>query len=95
MKTIITTIAATLFATSVTAADIYHGLDTGNSDLSSRLSATEFAGVQPAVGDSVDRYHGWDKGNADLFRGDGRQDRTSTGRPDIYMNVSGSPDLQF
>ena len=95
MKTIITAIAATLFATSVSAADIYHGLDAGNADLSSRLSATDYVGVQPAAGDSVDRYHGLDEGNSDLFKGDGNQSRPSTGRPDIYMNVSGSSDLSF
>ena len=59
------------------------------------MSAQDFAGVQPSVGDSVDRYHGWDEGNHDLFRGDGSQSRASTGRPDIYMNVSGNQDLQY
>ena len=95
MKT--TLIAATaLFAANVSAADIYHGLGDGNPDLSMRyMSTSEFVGSQPSVGDSVSRYHGWDAGNPDLFKGDGSQSRTSTGAPDIYMNVSGNPDLKF
>ena len=95
MKTIITAAAAALFAANVSAADVYHGLERGNSDLSAqRLSAEDFAGVQPSIGDSVDRYHGWADGNPDLFKSDGSRS-TSTGRPDIYMNVSGNPDLSF
>ena len=96
MKTIITAAAAALFAANVSAADIYHGLERGNSDLSTqRVSAEDFAGVQPSIGDSVSRYHGWDDGNPDLFKSDGTQERPSTGRPDIYMNVSENPDLAF
>ncbi len=88
------TAAAALFAVNVSATDVYHGLQRGNSDLDS-ASAYEYAGVQPSVGDSVSRYQGWDEGNPDLFKGDGSQSIESTGRPDIYMNVSGNPDLQF
>lgn len=96
MKTIIITAAAALFATSVSATDFYHGLDEGNSDLStSRVSAEDFVGVQPSIGDSVDRYHGLADGNSDLFKGDGSRTTNSTGNPDIYMNISGNPDLQF
>jgi len=95
MKTIITA-AAVLFAVNVSAADIYRGLGEGNSDLSTHhVSAEDFVGVQPSVGDSVSRYQGWDEGNPDLFKAEGSQSRSSTGRPDIYMNVSGNPDLQF
>lgn len=95
MKTIITA-AAVLFAANLNAADIYHGLGEGNSDLSTaRVSAEDFAGVQPSIGDSVSRYQGWAEGNPDLFKADGSQERPSTGRPDIYMNVSDNPDLQF
>ena len=95
MKTIITA-AAALFAANVSAADVYHGLERGNTDLSGqRLSAEDFTGVQPSIGDSVDRYHGLADGNSDLFKGDGSQSTKSAGRPDIYMNVSGNPDLQF
>ena len=96
MKSIITAAAATLFAANVSAVDIYHGVQEGNSDLSpQRLSAEDFAGVQPRIGDSVDRYHGWDEGNADLFKGDGTLSRESTGRPNIYSGFSGNPDLRF
>ena len=96
MKTIITAAAATLFAASVSAADVYHGLEQGNSDLSTPgVSASDFTGVQPSIGDNVDRYQGFADGNADLFKGDGSQERSSTGRPDIYLNVSKNPDLAF
>ncbi len=96
MKTIITAAAAALFAANVSAVEIYQGFADGNSDLTTqRVSAIDYAGVQPSIGDSVSRYHGWDDGNPDLFKADGNQERPSTGRPDIYMNVSGNPDLQF
>jgi len=95
MKTIITA-AAVLFAVNVSAADFYNGLEEGNSDLSPQpMSASDFAGVQPSVGDSVERYHGLDDGNSDLFKGDGNQPIESTGRPDIYKNLFGNSDLQF
>ncbi len=95
MKTIITA-AAVLFTANVSATSVYHGLDAGNTDLnSSQPSAVEVTGMQPSVGDRPDIYGRFDDGNADLFKGDGTQSPTSTGRPDIYMNVSGNPDLQF
>jgi hypothetical protein len=95
MKTIITA-AAVLFAAHVSAADIYHGLGEGNSDLSTqRVSAADFVGVQPSVGDSVDRYHGWAEGNPDLFKANRSGTTNSTGNPDIYMGLGGNPDLQF
>ena len=57
MKTIIITAAASLFAANVSAADLYQGLAVGNSDLhTQRVSAEDFVGVQPSVGDSIDRY---------------------------------------
>jgi hypothetical protein len=96
MKTIIITAAAAVFAANISAAEIYHALADGNSDLSPQhVSAEDFVGVQPSVGDSVPRYHGWDEGNADLFKAEGSQSRTSTGRPDIYSGFSGNPDLRF
>ena len=96
MKTIITTIAATLFAANVSAAEIYQGLADGNSDLSTqRVSAEDFAAVQPSVGDSVDRYHGWADGNPDLFKSDQSSPTDSGDRPEIYMNLRGNPDLRF
>ena len=96
MKTIITAIAATLFTAGVSAADVYQGIDKGNPDLSSqRVSAEDFAGVQPSVGDSIDRYHGLADGNSDLFKAD-RSGPTNSGEaPDIYMGLGGNPDLRF
>ena len=68
MKTIITAAAAALFAANVSAVEIYHGLENGNSDLSTqRVSANDFAGVQPSIGDSVSRYHGWAEGNPNIY----------------------------
>ena len=96
MKAIITAAAAALFAANVSAVEIYHGLEDGNSDLTTqRVSANDFAGVQPSIGDSVSRYHGLADGNSDLFKADGTQERPSTGRPDIYMDLGSNPDLHF
>jgi len=69
MKTIITTIAATLFAASVSAADIYHGFEIGNSDLQGGYTRSndDISAMQQGVGDGFDRYHGWADGNNDLF----------------------------
>lgn len=93
MKTIITA-AAALFAANIGAADVYHGLEVGNSDLSTGLvSAEDFVGVQPSIGDSVDRYHGWANGNPDLFKATGTTN--STDDPDIYDALGDNPDLQF
>ena len=96
MKTIITTVAATLFAANINAIEIYHDFGVGNSDLSpQRVSTEDFAGMQPSVGDSVDRYHGLADGNPDLFKAD-RSGPTDTGdNPDIYRGLSGNPDLSF
>lgn len=95
MKSIITA-AAILLAANAGAAGFYHGLDNGNSDLSTQPgSAHEFVGVQPGIGDRIDVYHGLADGNSDLLKGDGSQSIESTGRPDIYMNISGNPDLRF
>ena len=96
MKIIITAIAASLFTVSVSAVDVYQGLDQGNPDLSSqRVSAADFVGVQPGVGDSINRYHGLDDGNADLFKADNSGRSDSGDAPDIYMGIGGNPDLQF
>jgi len=96
MKTIITATAAALFAANVSAVEIYHGLESGNSDLSTQfVSADDFVGAQPSIGDSVSRYHGWAEGNPDLFKSDRSGPSGATNDPDIYMNVGGNPDLQF
>jgi len=52
-------------------------------------------GVQPGVGDSFDVYSGLADGNADLFKSDSSGPTDSGDDPDIYMGVSGNPDLQF
>ena len=94
MKTIIATIAATLFATGASAVEIYQGL--GSPDLSNqRVSAQDFAGVQPSIGDRVDLYHGLADGNADLFKTERSGPSDSGDAPDIYSSFSGNPDLQF
>ena len=81
MKTIITAAAAALFAANVSAVEIYQGFADGNSDLTTqRVSANDFAGVQPSIGDSVSRYQGWDEGNSDLFKADGTHALHSTFR---------------
>ena len=96
MKTIITAIAATLFTVSVSAADVYHGLDQGNSDLSTqRVGAADVVGAQPGVGDSFDVYGGLADGNVDLFKADRSGSTDGGNAPDIYMVISGNPDLSF
>jgi hypothetical protein len=96
MKRLLGVIASGLFAATVNGADIYYGLDDGNSDLSTqRLSAQDFAGVQPSVGDSVERYQGWAHGNPDLFKVDRSGTTNSGDDPNIYLGISGNPDLQF
>jgi hypothetical protein len=105
MKTLTTTLAATLFtltATAVSAADVYHGLGDGNPDLASSHRPSQFetrgvTAVQPGVGRETNRYHGFADGNPDLFdvRLDGVADRDSSAIPDIYRGAAGNPDLAF
>ena len=96
MKIIIPAVAAVLFTAGVHAGDVYHGLAQGNPDLIDRHQPVDvMAATQPSVGDSFDRYQGIGDGNTDLFKGDGSLDRESTGRPDIYTNGAGNPDLRF
>ena len=93
MKRLLAVIASSFFAAGISAADIYHGFGDGNSDLTNqRLSADDFTGVQPGVGDSVQRYQGWAEGNPDLFKASGTTN--STNDPNIYMGVSENPDLE-
>ncbi len=75
---------------------LHHGLDEGNPDLSTHhANASDFVGVQPGIGDSIDRYHGLDDGNSDLFKADNSVRTDSGDDPDIYTDVSRSPDLHF
>ena len=96
MKPLLAAIASSFFAAGVSATDIYYALGDGNPDLSTeRLSAEDFAGVQPSIGDSVDRYHGLADGNPDLFKADRSGPSGAGSDPDIYQGFGGSPDLQF
>ena len=54
-----------------------------------------FAGVQPGVGDSFDPYGGLADGDADLFKADRSGPTDGGDDPDIYMSISGNPNLQF
>ena len=93
---IIITVAAALFAANVSAVEIYHGLEDGNLDLTTpHVSASDFAGVQPSIGDSAPRYQGWAEGNPDLFKADRNGSNGAGTDPNIYMDFSGNPDLQF
>ena len=96
MKIIIATVAATVFAASASASDIYSGFERGNPDLSAGYASVSSGktAVQPGVGSDFGRYHGWADGNADLFR----DRRTSTpvsdsGSADVYHGFEGNPDL--
>ena len=98
MKTIITTIAATLFAASasVSASGIYNDFGQGNPDLNASHydGSSQIAASQPGVGSSFDRYRGWADGNPDLF--DDRQGSTTVGHSstvDVYRGFSGNQDL--
>ena len=94
MKRLLAVMASSFFVAGVSATDIYHGLGDGNSDLSTpRLSASDFAGVQPGVGDSVSRYQGWADGNPDLFKADrsgpnGAHPQGSTASTDPTMSAA-------
>jgi len=88
-------LTAILFTNGALAADVYHGLADGNSDLSwDRPQATERMGVQPGIGDRIDVYRGLASGNADLFHTVG-DDQGGGVRPDIYQGFAGSPDLSY
>jgi len=92
-------IAASLFATSVIADDVYHGLADGNPDLYSGHPTREQRvqdriGTQPGVGDRFDRYQGLGRGNTDLYRSF-RDGKVNEPRPDIYQAFGGSSDLSY
>ena len=96
MKTILATVAATLFAANVSAGDIYHGFAQGNPDLHFDYSgnSSEITAVQPGVGSDFDRYRGWADGNPDLFSDARHSTVVSHSSPaDVYRGFSGNPDL--
>ena len=104
MKTITTSLAATLFSVAATGAlaagDFYQGLGAGHPDLYSHPAAVEHgfgvSAVQPGVGSQIDRYQGIAGGNTDLFnvRLDGPVKHNGE-RPAIYSGAEGNPDLSF
>ena len=95
MKRLLAVMVAGLFAGGVSATDFYYNLGGANSDLSNeRLSAQDFSGVQPSVGDTVARYQGWADGNPDLFKADRSGQSDSGNDPNIYSNISGNPDIE-
>lgn len=102
MKTITTTLTATLFslaAAGVSAADVYQGLSAGHPDLSSQPAGIEdgfgVSATAPGVGSQIDRYHGIADGNADLFNVRLQGPSDSGERPNIYGGAQGNPDLSF
>lgn len=96
MKIIVTAIAATLFAASLSADDVYRGLAKGNPDLfDGHGRYDQMAGVQRGIGDSFDVYRGLADGNADLFKTRPGYFGESGDDPNIYHGISGNPDLQY
>jgi hypothetical protein len=95
MKTIITAIAAGLFAANVSALDIYHGFADGNPDLQPIYTDgdSSVSAVQPGIGDSVDLYHNFDDGNQDLFSGVNDGSTAKFDSAAVYHGFSGNPDL--
>ncbi len=97
-KTLISTIAISLFAAGASAGDIYNGWSEGNSDLySGSIDTTEsVVASQPGIGSDFDRYHGFADGNSDLF-GDREVSSDSVVRnsepADVYRGFAGNPDL--
>ncbi len=96
MKTISATVVATLFAASVSASDVYHGLEQGNSDLQGGASSSgAITASQPSIGSDFDHYQGWADGNHDLF-GDVRYSSLGgrSGPANVYRGFAGgNPDL--
>ncbi|MEA3278116.1 MAG: hypothetical protein U9Q81_23085 [Pseudomonadota bacterium] len=95
MTRLFSAIAATLFAGSVGAVDIYRGFQQGNPDLSGdRANPEAISGVQPGIGDEYDLYHGWAEDNPDLFRSQ-PHGYIETDNPEIYDAFGNNPDLQY
>ncbi len=95
MKIMLTAFVIALFATAVTAGDVYHGLANGNSDLFDQHGPADHPiPVQPSVGDGFQRYQGLADGNPDLFKS-GPVDSTRSEDPRVYMGFSGNPDISY
>jgi hypothetical protein len=96
MKIIIATAAATMFAASVSASNIYSGFGQGNPDLNTGYASVsnEMTATQPSVGSDFGRYHGWADGNADLFSDKQISSPIrESGPADVYRGFDGNPDL--
>ena len=96
MKIIYATVAASMFAASVSASGIYSGFGQNNPDLNDSYASSSggMTAVQPGVGSDIDRYHGWADGNADLFRDRHTSSHGSdSGSADVYHGFEGNPDL--
>lgn len=87
--------AASLFAITAVADDVYHGLAEGNADLFDEHRASiSPLGVQPGVGDRFDIYGGLGIGNQDLLNP--VEASTDSGpRPNIYQGFGANPDLHY
>jgi len=94
MKTIAAAAVTTLFATSVSAADIYKDLGRGNLDLAPH--GVSYAGVtamQPSIGSEIDRFHGFGDGNSDVTHStdsDGSITASSMGEDQVIFVGPGS-----
>ena len=96
MKTILTAIAATLFAGSVSAHDVYGEFGKANSDVFDEHQPKDtMAAVQPSVGDQFDRYQGLADDNPDLFKSDLGSPTMRSDDPRIYGSFRGDPDLSY
>ena len=95
MKTLFVTVAMGIMAANAGASEVYRGFEQGNPDLSTQhVSARDFVGVQPSIGDRIERYHGLAEGNPDLFK-TAEIRTTSSNDPQVYHGFSGNPDLSY
>ncbi len=95
MKTIIATVAATLFATSVSAGSIYGGFGKGNPDLEGGYASSGevVTASQPGIGAEFDRYQGLADSNHDLFDDTHAAQVSRSAPANVYRGFAGNPDL--
>ena len=94
MKKTIVAVAAVLFATGASAANIYHGFGGNNPDLyTGNTSAPMTVTDSGHGGGGLDRYQGWANGNPDLVTSTGGSGSTHRS-PDRYRGFDdGNSDL--
>ena len=84
---------------SAAADHVYHGLGSGNSDLSTNPDHDNMVGVQPGVGDSIDIYRDFAVGNSDLFtrteQSGGKVENPDKRLPQIYREFQYNSDLNW